>query len=205
MNTASRLTTAGLLIAAALSLSACSGSSAPLETPEVEAAGATSEPTPAETPEAAESDSEVSQRGNLIKGVGVPFGATNLDNEDVGTFVVTAITVDPECTGEYAEPAENGHLIRFDVEGETTAVYDGEIMLNEALWKAIAENGTTFNGSLSTMAAYSCLPDNEMLPVNLGPGERVRGSLIFDVPTPTGVLVLDPWGSGGWEWTYPSS
>lgn len=72
-------------------------------------------------------------------------------------------------------------------------------------WKAIAENGTTFNGNVFTGAAYVCLDDAERFPSALGPGEKATGKIILDVPTPKGVLVHQQgFMPTGWEWAYPA-
>lgn len=198
------------IIAAGLALTACASSAPSAEptTPAVVSAGPTAQPTAEPTAEPttpAASEPETSVRGNLVKRVGDPFGVTSPDgNTQLATFVVTALTVNPQCTGEYVQPSENGVFVRMDLQGETTPEYEaGNLLLDPAVMKIIAENGTTFNGLLSTAGAYSCLADAERLNTNFGPAERVVGSLIFDVPTATGIIVNDNFGAGGWEWVYP--
>lgn len=72
-------------------------------------------------------------------------------------------------------------------------------------WKAIAANGTTFNGDLMSFESIMCLPEAENFPSALGPGEKATGKIILDVPTPTGVLVhKQGFMPTGWEWQYPA-
>ncbi|KIC66312.1 hypothetical protein RM50_12320 [Pseudarthrobacter phenanthrenivorans] len=72
-------------------------------------------------------------------------------------------------------------------------------------WKAVADNGTTFNGDLSTYPAFTCFTAAERFPSALGPGEKATGMLVVDVPTATGVLVhKQGFMPLGWEWEYPA-
>jgi hypothetical protein len=179
-----------------LMLAGCSAPSTPAPTVPTVAAIGTPTPTPAQA-------AAKSARGLLIKHVGDPFGVTDSKNNQLATFVVTGITVDPECTAEYSKSPENGHFVRLDVQGETTAGYQpGDVPLNPAMFDAVADNGTTFNGDLGTFAAYSCIDDADTFPSDLGAGQKASGSIILDVPTASGVL-LYPSAGKGWEWSYP--
>lgn len=158
-------------------------------------------PSPSQTPEDTSDEPAKSERGNLIKNVGDVFGLGTSD-ESVASFVVTKITVDPQCTSEFAEAPEHGHFVRLDIEGETTADLPGELYFAGGSWTAIADNGTTFNGDPWSYTAVTCVDDVDRFPSIIGPGERVAGAVILDVPTPTGVLVLSPEPGLGWEWKY---
>jgi hypothetical protein len=172
------------------------------EAPEVTSA----EPSPAATsaaPEAAKST-----RGNLIKQLGEGAGLTD-EGKQVVTFVVNSITVDAPCTGEFPQPVENGHIVVLDVSvvtepalAETTFPM---FTMNPFEFTEIAPNGTTSNADLGTAATYGCLPDAEVLPQTIGPGENVTGKVVLDVTNPNGTLVFKSAGNpSGWEWTYPN-
>lgn len=198
----------GVIIAAAAVVVVGCAPTAPTEpapapsTPTIEPA-VPDTPSPEPTEDQA-SAAGTSPRGNLIKRVGEVFGfGDSIDALDA-SFVVTSITVDPGCTGEFAESPENGHFVRIDIEGETSSAFADQMYFS-GTWKVIAENGTTFNGNPDSLAAWSCLADAEMIPSVVGPGERVAGSMVLDVPTASGVIVLDMTGQGGWEWEYPQS
>lgn len=196
---------AAVLLALGLALTGCTSTSAvPLSSPAVEEAGP-SEPAVSETPTPSPTtDTAMSARGNLIKNIGDPFGVTSEAGEQLATFVVTGITVDPPCTSDYASAPENGHFVKLDIQGETFPEFTaGDMLLNEGIFKVIAENGTTFNGYVGSGAAFGCLNPEERFPSTFGPAERMSGSLVLDVPTPTGVIVADNFGLGGWEWVYP--
>lgn len=148
-----------------------------------------------------------SARGNLIKQVGESAGAGIASGEVVLSFKVTSIEVDPTCTSPYATPPENGHFLAVHMEVETTAA------LAEAVnpsfftreWGAITADGMTSNAPTDTSAAYGCMAESETLPGNFGPGERGAGTVVLDVASPSGVIVLDDTVNGrtyGWEWTY---
>jgi hypothetical protein len=196
------IVTTTVAVAAVFALAACSVSTPPPPAPEVDAAGPSSAPDTEPTP--TQTAAPTSERGNLVKNIGDTFSITPEDSDEIlAAFTVTGITVDPECTGEFAEEAENGHLVKIDIEGQTEpTMTDGDFYFGG--WRVIAENGTTFNGNTSTVATYSCLPDEQLLPVSIGPGERVAGSVVLDVPTASGVVVLPIVGNNGWEWVYPA-
>lgn len=191
-----------------LMITGCSQGSNSPEAPNVQPADAESESvSPSATPSA--SAGEKSTRGNLIKQMGEGAGLTSED-EQVVSFVVNSIAVDVPCTGEYAEPAVNGHLMVLDVsivtEPELADAPDPTFQMNPYFFTEIAPNGTTSNADLATSATYSCLGDAEVLPQMIGPGENVTGKLVLDVTNPSGTLVFKYGGApAGWEWAYPSA
>ncbi|THJ64500.1 hypothetical protein E8P82_14795 [Arthrobacter echini] len=206
-----------------LLLAGCSTGTNSPEAPTVEpaapstsesAAPATTEASEAPTPEPSEvatsaaPEAAKSTRGNLIKEIGEGAGITD-EGEQVVSFVVNSIAVDVPCTGNYPSPVENGHILVLDVSVVTDPALAESISptfyMNPYDFTEIAPNGTTSNADLGTMATYSCLPDAEVLPQEIGPGENVTGKLVLDVTNPTGTLVFKYAGSpSGWEWTYPN-
>ncbi|WP_217183357.1 Flp pilus assembly complex ATPase component TadA [Streptomyces sp. AC495_CC817] len=182
----------------ALVLAGCASAPAPQAKPSIEPATPSATSDPSETP----APVRESERGNLIKSVGDTFGLGSEDGTSLANFTVTAITVDPQCTGEFAEAPEHGHYVRLDIEGETSAALDREMYFASGSWFAIAENGTTFNGDPWSLAAAGCIDQTERLPNVVGPGERVTGAVILDVPTPHGVIVFKIDDGSGWEWEY---
>jgi hypothetical protein len=174
-------------------------------------------PTPERTPEPtpAEPTGERSQRGNLIKKIGET--AFNYD-PDRGPearwleFKVTEIEVDGECTEEFAEPPENGHMLFVTIAASTSSEWPA--FVTEAGLTAVDFSSTDFTiigadgvteHDLATAATYGCLPEGEQLPAQIGPGENVVGKVILDTANTTGILVYKPWyagGSSGWEWQY---
>lgn len=170
----------------------------PVETPAEAPAEAQAEP-PAQAPEGAP---VLSVRGTIVKTVGERFGLGEADSIQA-TFYVTAITVDPACSGPYAQIPEQGHLVRLDVEGSVDPSFTYDVWLGGGDWKVIDQDGFTVNGSPMAGVAYSCLTDSERIPGVVGAGESVRGSVVLEVPTPTGVIILgQPGLDGGWEWAY---
>lgn len=191
----------------ALLLAGCGGSPQSTPTaPTVEPA--TSNQTASASPTTSADGGAKSSRGNLVKKVGEGASVTDKD-KTVASFVVNSIEVDPQCTGTSAAPAENGHFVALDVSMETAPELAESVNPQFGLagygWKAIADNGTTFNGSLSSFSAFMCFPDAERFPSALGPGEKATGKIVLDVPTPTGVLVHQQgFMPAGWEWEYPA-
>ncbi|MGN7149190.1 hypothetical protein ACTHQ6_09390 [Arthrobacter sp. SAFR-179] len=192
---------------AALLLAGCSGTPQSSPTaPTVEPIGSSSASaasTPAPT-------SSKSARGNIVKqfGQGANITDTQHDNKEIVNFTVNSIAP-ATCTGQYAQPAENGHLIAVDIAAETKPELAEAVMtsyhLSPSSFKFVADNGTTYNGNLGTAATFSCLPDPELFPsAGLGPGEKAAGKIVIDVPAPSGILVLKAPGSStnGWEYKF---
>lgn len=125
------------------------------------------------------------------------------------SFVVKSISVDAACTSPYAETPKNGHFVAINIDVETTPELAKDInqfvWFGAQSWKLIAGNGTTYNGAMDSSPAYGCLNDAERLPSNIGPAEKVTGTLILDVPVTSGTLILEGTGGvGGWEWAFPT-
>lgn len=200
-----------LTLTTLLGLTACSSEPNSVEAPDVAAAAETESPTPTTESSAPSPDKpERSVRGNLVKKIGQGAGAADPDTkEQLFTFVVEAIEVDPACTAPYAAeyPSENGHLIALDVSIETfPALGEADYPffgLNPASMKVIAPNGTTSNANLSSAASWNCFDDAEVIPSdNLGPAEKVTGKIVLDSEVASGILVITEDGSTGWEYTF---
>lgn len=145
----------------------------------------------------------------MIKTLGEPGSQRLSSDENVMSFVVKNIAVDSACTSPYAQAPQNGHFIAVAIDVETTPELAKDInkfvWFGAQSWKLIADNGTTYNGSLDSGPAYGCLNDSERLPSNIGPAEKVSGTIILDVPVTSGTLILESTGGGGgWEWTFPA-
>ncbi|WP_162149403.1 hypothetical protein [Arthrobacter sp. Br18] len=123
--------------------------------------------------------------------------------------MVNSITVDAPCTGPYAMPPENGHFVVLEVSVKTAPAqpddaYPMSFSMDGGLWSVIAPNGTTSNAPAYSGSTYNCLPEAEVLPSSIGPGEQATGKVVLDVVEPEGVLVYgDMTGAGNWEWAYP--
>ncbi|CAI3794014.1 hypothetical protein NKCBBBOE_00952 [Pseudarthrobacter sp. MM222] len=190
---------------AALVLSGCAAPSATSPTAPVVTPVTTSTSTPSASPSPT---APRSARGNLIKKVGQPASLKLASGELTTSFVLTKMTIDAPCTAPYAQPSENGHFVALTFDVETTADLAKDInqfvWFGGQSWKLIADTGTTYNGSLDTSPAYGCLNDEERIPSEIGPAEKVTGTIVLDVPAASGTLVFEPAGSGGWEWTFPA-
>lgn len=172
---------------------------APTVTPVTQAP---STPTPVET-------AKKSSRGNLIKALGQ--GAGTFDQATKAQLVnFTVNSIAPvTCTEPYATAPTNGHLIAVDVSIATTpelaSAQIPRFSLSPADFKFIdTATGTTFNGSLGTSAVFSCLPSAATIPAGgVGPGEKVTGKVILDLPAASGVLVVTQYGGPmGWEYNF---
>lgn len=205
-----KITAALSLSVLPLLLAACGGSpqsgpTAPSVEPATASQSASASATASPT---ATAENAKSSRGNLVKKVGE--GASVTDNDKiVASFVIKSIQVDPKCTNSSAMPSKNGHFVALDVSMQTDPALAESVNPQFGLagyaWKAIAANGTTFNGDLMSFESVMCLPEAENFPSALGPGEKATGKIILDVPTPTGILVhKQGFMATGWEWQYPA-
>jgi hypothetical protein len=213
MNNKKTMSAVALLAGLSLSLSGCgntapSGDATPSPAASVSVeALAPSTPSPTAVP-------SKSPRGNYIKEVGQTGGVADKDDNRLVSFTVNSISPDAPCTGPYAEPPVNGHIVLLDVSVETfpeLADPNGgysEFNMSPGMFKFVGTNGTTFNGNLDTPGAYMCLSDGESITQNgrgIGPAEKVTGKLALDLPEAHGTLIFQTYltSSGtGWEWTF---
>lgn len=166
-------------------------------------------PTPSES-----TPREVSQRGNIVKQLGETAGYTNVDTGVVESeFTVDAITVDPECTAEYIEPPEHGHFVVATITASVSSTFQEYIEsfgsfpvtgmpFDIGSFTIIDTNGVVVN-SIDSAATYACLPEDELIPSEVGIGQNATGKVVFDSPVEHGTLVYVPWfDQTGWEWTF---
>lgn len=214
-------TTVLVALLALLALTACSAedqAGSPTEPPapqETAAAEPTPDPEPsAETPapdptetasENSYADRGTSARGNLIKEVGDLAGLTTQDGDPLVDITLTGVRVDPECTYPHGtERPVNGHHVAFDFEILTypalAAEPDPSFWASVHQFNAFEPDGTRINDPRS--GAILCLDESDQIPVPIGPGEKVTGSIVLDFPGTSGVLVYPLNGGGGWEWQF---
>jgi hypothetical protein len=213
MNNKKTVSAVALIAGLGLSLSGCgntesSGNATPSPAASVSVeALAPSTPSPTAAP-------SKSPRGNFMKEVGQTSGLADNNGNRTVSFTVNSISPDAPCTGPYAEPAVNGHIVLLDVSVETfpeladpSGGYS-EFDMSAGMFKFVGTNGTTFNGDLNTQGAYMCLPDEENITQNgrgIGPAEKVTGKLALDLPEAHGTLIFQTYltsSSTGWEWTF---
>lgn len=153
----------------------------------------------------------LSDRGNIVKQPGELAGLADANGEDLMRFMVQAITVSPECDGGDAAPVPvNGYFVRVDVQGEALpglaeAYQEGGVLpsLSFSDWSAIDSNGVNVNVDPVTEAGIACLTRPEMIYyTDINPGERGVGSVVLDVPTEHGTLILHLGDEDGWEYGY---
>lgn len=198
-----------LALGATLALTACGSTNdaaKPGETAKGEAtpvSAPSSAPVPKATPT---QDSKKSARGNLIMTAGdtglIQAGGTG---KTTTKFTVNSITPGT-CNQPYSHAAENGQIVLVDIAVETTADLAQssypKFTLSGYDFKYIADNGTTFNGNLSTVATYSCIPDAEVFPsAGMGPAENITAKVVLDLPAAHGTLVLKS-GLSGFEYKF---
>lgn len=175
----------------ALALSAC-GSEAASSSDPVSVA-----PVPTETQVATD---DLTERGTIPMEVGETGHLSTFEGEETVGFTVNSI--EPiECTQEFYEGPDNGVIYAVDMSIKTTAAMEPHSMsFNGFSWKYISDEGTTFNGDLASMAAYSCLPESELIRDDFGPGENLTGLVLLDLPAESGTLVLTPDYATGFEY-----
>jgi hypothetical protein len=173
------------------------------------AMGAGSTETPATQPPASSSSAAgrgVNARGNVEKQIGEEAGVTGPDGTPAMTFTVDAIQVDYPCTGDYPQPAENGHFVGLSMHISTAPNLpaDSYFDISASEFSFIGSDGVTF-GNVDTFAAFTCAPDDEQLPVGpLGSGQQYVGTVVLDVPETSGIVQYQPFylDRGGWEWHF---
>ncbi len=185
----------------------------PPDTPSPASAPTTLPPPPAPTqapppPPAPGGNLQTSPRGNLVKQVGELAGIRDASGEYLAAFTVNDIIVDIPCTGELADPPENGHFVALDVSVETSPnMLNSDLIqqfsMSSLTFQAIGPDGVTSNAGTDSVATLFCLDDSVQLPGNIGPGEKARGLVLLDVENPTGTLIYeDFWTDSAWEYAY---
>lgn len=153
---------------------------------------------------------EVNDRGSVVMQPGETEILYDLeDDSDLLSFTVNSVEVNPECTGERSDDPENGTFVVFEaeVDSDITAAdhyLDPGLIFNSAGYRVIDEDGTTRGESPNTSAAHNCFPESDSFPINLGPGEKASGKVVFDVPVDSGSLLMDIDPSQGlqYEWEF---
>lgn len=148
-------------------------------------------------------------RGNIAAALGEQhgFGGTTLANAAV-TFALDSIAP-VQCTNIDGLKPVNGVFVaaHFRVGTGTPAAFN-EVGMSEPLnplsFSYIGSDNITVS-SIATPETYECLPENQYLPGQMGPGQQYAGDIVFDLPAAHGALVLELPGlsnASGWEWDF---
>lgn len=155
-------------------------------------------PAPTEPPQ--------SPRGNYLAAVGEESRVT-LDGVPIIYFTIDSITPDVPCTGDYVQPAENGHFVALQMRVATTTDLPAEVYWSVSPddFAFVRPDGVTVDNVLTT-ATFSCI-DTGLLFTNdiLSPASQYLGTIMLDLPATTGTLIYRPSPAGGalgWEWTF---
>jgi len=196
-----------LLVAVAAAVLAGCGS----RDPAADVGGSLAQPSPTTSPPALAAP-ETTPRGTIPKQIGELAGygpaCTGPITECEVRFVIDEITVDPECSRQYAMASENGHLVAVRFNVETSPTFDPMMIPfapNAYSLSIQGPDGFTDAG-LSTDAAYVCMTEQEMLPPgDFAPASRYVGTVVLDSKYDRGILMFRPEGGGfgGWEWQIP--
>lgn len=179
-------------------------------TPTVEATNAAEEPEEETSEEPAEDESEEpseperSARGNIVKELGEDAGFVDLDTGELMFRVnIEEFHFGYKC-GSHSEGPANGNFVAFDIEAETTEAWPSDDFIQVTMhdFRAWDADGTRINDI--TENVYSCDIDNEMPYDTFRPSEKVRGTIVLDLPDVSWVS-YDPYGEGGWEWLVERS
>lgn len=112
-----------------------------------------------------------------------------------------------DCTGPYPEPASGTLLaIDFDVEVFDEAdslIPEGFYMFADDFY-VVDGDGAVSSENLNSLAAFSCLPESDVLPDRgLRGGNTATGTLVFESPLESGFLVYEDFHTGvHYEWEF---
>ncbi len=160
---------------------------------------------------------ELTERGTLAMKPGATAVASAPGHGELATMTVKSIEVDPVCTGSYIREPQNGHFVVMNVSVEVAPhstladagmLYDS-VSMRQGGFRAVDKAGNVTPGNDIIGNGYGCLPEGSAIATDVRAGEKAEGTLIFDVPTPEGVIILPDLlgqsaGTQGWEWTYPA-
>jgi hypothetical protein len=151
--------------------------------------------------------SSLSPRGLIPKKLGqVAAIGDDPTNPDL-SFTVDAITVDGGCPAQFAQKPENGHFIVLSMTVKTSVTMDKTLffIVGSHDFATVGPDGVT-ETNVSTVGAFSCLPDQEQFPMQpLGPGSQYVGKVVLDSRNTHGILEFRPpmlIDNSGWEWTF---
>ncbi|GAA0193325.1 DUF4352 domain-containing protein [Glutamicibacter creatinolyticus] len=200
-----RNSTLASLCIALLTVSGCassSESSTPSETPvdfELNKSSEESRATPTPSPSPSKNI-----RGNLEKDLGETAGFLSYSGDTTAVFQIKDFVRNVKCTEPYSEKPENGELVALKISAKTEPSLaediNGSITFDPIMWKYIDSDGKTFNGDLGTISTYSCWAEKKIISNQIGPGEKVEGWVLLDVPASDGLLVYTLDTVSGWEY-----
>lgn len=204
--------------AALLALTGCAGEGQPVPTVTVtETATATPEP-PAEKPKEEPAAEEVTEqapaggqveykshgespRGSIIKHVGDWGGMSNESNEVMVDFRIVEIIESPKCTSGIADKPKNGRFVQLQFEVITYPELkdSGDFWITGNDFTAFTADGTRINDPEGN--GFYCLSEADALPGIIGPGQKVNGGIVLDLPESATVVQYTEAGNPpGWEW-----
>lgn len=216
-----RVRVALLIAAAALSLSACATTPTTGQAPTINPMTTNQ---PAEPAEPAVDVPELSERG-LIRahigeevrlhvgsgvgsGGGLGSGPPAAEPTPALRFTITNAEFTDTCgkSSKYmpATRPENGHFLRLQVEVHTGPDYSHAI--NPFVFPQWVDDQGITHAQAQSSAVMMCAGGTDMLPSNMGPGQNYRGAVLLDVPTTSGIALIQTMGyqmgtgeGGGWE------
>jgi hypothetical protein len=109
------------------------------------------------------------------------------DENSSGTITVSSPQVYRRPTSPLGSRPKNGRFLRVTV---TASGASGVFSMNPFYFHVIGADGTRYE-TLDAAAAYENA-DDQMTVVNLNPGEKLRATLVFDVPKGVESLAYDP-------------
>lgn len=140
------------------------------------------------------------------KSIGEEAYIVTSDGSRAVTFTLEDVVVDPVCTSASASPAQNGHLVRLDLDLSTADSVTMEQVLGwnsytmgSYGWVFIDKDGYSANATTSS-ASVNCQEGASEI-YGIGPDEHVASSIVLDIPSTSGTLrYMDPTIGQGWEW-----
>lgn len=209
-----RIRVALLIAAAALSLSACAATPATGQAPTINPMTTNQ---PAEPTEPAVDVPELSERGLIRAHIGEEVQMHTGPGTGMGSgppaeaptpalrFTITGAEFTDTCgKGSYVQTPEHGHFLRLQVEVHTGPDYSHAIN-PFVMPQWVDDQGITHAQALSS-AVMICAGGPDMLPSNMGPGQNYRGAVLLDVPTTSGIALIQTMGhqmgmgeGAGWE------
>lgn len=162
------------------------------------------EPLEGPTPE-----ENISERGSLILEPGEEGVVLDEAGNELLTFTVHSIDINPQCTGQFSQGPDKDAFIVFDAEIESDLAagdyyLEPGLFFNQYSYRIIDAEGVTLSEPPVSNAAFECFPESEQMPADIGPGEKARGKVVFDVPADGRTLLMsNEMGHDlQWEWNY---
>ncbi|WP_155838630.1 hypothetical protein [Arthrobacter castelli] len=150
---------------------------------------------------------DLNKRGNIVEDVSEDSSFNSLDGTEFVGFKAKDLITDFDCPAETARPSANGQYvaIHFSVDAHPELTESGwpNFTMSNRQFTVWGPDGKRVSDPVGNSAG--CVPEEDLLPSPVAPGDNAEGLIILDVPEGSGAASFRMGGfegSYGWEWRW---